>query len=124
MCAIGDVAQLVGGSWKGRVTRIYGRALASRSRRDGLNRPRKETGMIDHRDEHFTPAEARAKVGQRIRTRVPFSGVPKGTTGTVLEPDDELVTLPIQWDLPGRTRPLVDWFSRWEYERYLEEAQR
>ena len=70
-------------------------------------------------DEHFTPLEARAKTGQRIKTLVAFSGVPKGTAGIVLEPTDEPVTLPIQWDLPGRIRPLVDWFSKWEYERYL-----
>ena len=74
------------------------------------------------RDERFTPAEARAKVGQRIRTTVAFSGVPRGTTSIVLEPDDELVSLPVQWDLSGRTRPLVDWFSKWEYEKYLEEV--
>ena len=74
--------------------------------------------MID-RDAQFTPAELRAKVGQRVRTTIAFSGVPKGTTGVVLEPDDN--TLPIQWDLPGRTRPLVDWFSKWEYQKYLEE---
>jgi hypothetical protein len=73
------------------------------------------------RDEHFTPAEALAKVGKRIRTTIAFSGVPQGTTGTILDPDDELMTLPIQWDLPGRARPLVDWFSKWEYEKYLEE---
>ncbi len=78
--------------------------------------------MSDYeRDEYFSPAEARGKVGKRIRTTVAFSGVPKGTTGVALEPDDELVSLPIQWDLPGRTRPLVDWFTKWEYERYLEE---
>jgi len=80
--------------------------------------------MIDHRDEHFTPAEARAKVGQRVRSRIAFSGVPKGTTGIVLEPDRKLVTLPIQWDLPGRSKPLVDWFSKSEYKDYLEEIAR
>ena len=44
--------------------------------------------------------------------------------GVVLEPDDELVSLPIQWDLPGRTRPLVDWFTKWEYEKYLADKLR
>ena len=81
--------------------------------------------MIDDecidRDEYSTPAEAQAKVSQCIRTTVAFSSVPKGTTGLILEPTDKLVSLPIQWDLPGRTRPLVDWFTRWEYEKYLEE---
>lgn len=73
------------------------------------------------RDQHFTSAEAGAKVGRRVRTLMAFSGVPKGTTGIILEPDDELVTLPIQWNLPGRRWQLVDWFSKWEYEKYLEE---
>jgi hypothetical protein len=39
----------------------------------------------------LTPAEAAAKVGKQVRTKIAFSGVPKGTTGTVLEPDDRLV---------------------------------
>jgi len=77
--------------------------------------------MMTDRDEYFTPAEAAAKVGKRMRTRIAFSGVPRGTSGTVLEPDDRLVSLPIQWHLPGRTEPLVDWSSESEYERYLEE---
>lgn len=76
--------------------------------------------MID-RDEYFTPEEAQAKVGKRIRTLVEFSGVPKGTNGVVLPPTDKLVSLPIQWALVGRLKPLVDWFTKWEYEKYLEE---
>jgi hypothetical protein len=36
----------------------------------------------------FTLAEARAKAGQRVRARIAFSGVPRGTTGIVLEADD------------------------------------
>ncbi|MBC8252402.1 MAG: hypothetical protein H8E35_00040 [Ardenticatenia bacterium] len=47
------------------------------------------------RDEYFTPAEAAAKVGKRIRTKIAFSGIPIRTTGTVLNPDDRLVSLPI-----------------------------
>ena len=77
---------------------------------------------MTHNDKYFTPAEAWSKVGRRVRTRVAFSGVPQGTTGVVLVPDDHPVSLPIRWDLPGRARPLVDWFSRQEYERFLEEV--
>ena len=76
------------------------------------------------RDEYFMPAGAAAKVGKRMRTRITFSCVPRETSGTVLEPDDRLVSRPIQWHLPGRTEPLVDWFSKSEYERYLEELDR
>lgn len=77
--------------------------------------------------EYFSQGEALAKVGHKIRTLIEFSGVPKGTTGIVLEPNDRLVSLPIQWDLPERpygaySKPLVDWFSKDEYEKFLEET--
>ena len=79
---------------------------------------------------HFTYTEAYARVDKRVRTLVPFSGVPQGTTGTVIGADpagDDGWSLAIRWDIPGRspgrTRMLVDWFSRDEYERYLEEIQ-
>ena len=58
--------------------------------------------VMTDRDEYITPAEFAAKVGKRMRTRIAFSGVPRGTSGTVLEPDDRLVSRPIQWHLPGR----------------------
>ena len=45
---------------------------------------------MTHNDKYFTPAEAWSKVGRRVRTRVAFSGVPQGTTGVVLVPDDHL----------------------------------
>ncbi|SRR5712692_196091 len=100
----------------------------------------------------FTKTEAEAKVGKKIRTLVEFSGVPKGTTGRVLQADPagrvkpafgdavEVYDLAIQWDLPTEPptitsgelagelvtvirsgKPLVDWFTRSEYERYLVE---
>lgn len=76
--------------------------------------------------EYFSQEEALGKVGHKIRTLIEFSGVPKGTTGVVLEPNDRLVSLPIQWDLPERSygvypKPLVDWFTKDEYEKFLEE---
>ena len=103
--------------------------------------------------EYFSQAEAKAKVGQRIQTRVEFSGVPQGTTGRVISADEagwakppfgrgEVVyDVAIQWDLmqpepfadlviPAGAepylhiqtgKPLVDWFTRDEYERYLDE---
>ena len=80
--------------------------------------------------EYFTRAEAETRVGRRIRSLVAFSGVLKGTTGTVISADpagDDGWSLAIRWDIParspGRTRMLVDWFFRDEYERYLEEIQ-
>lgn len=74
-------------------------------------------------DRYFTKGEAEALRGIQIRTTVEFSGVPKGTAGTVARADQSSrdgYTVAIQWDLPGRDRPLVDWFGKAEFERYLE----
>lgn len=86
---------------------------------------------------NFKKEEAQAKVGKKIRTRIEFSGVPLGATGTVVRADamgpsriqnktEEVWDVVIEWDVPDRPfeahqRPLQDWFSRDEYERYLEE---
>jgi hypothetical protein len=54
----------------------------------------------------------------KIMTKIAFSGVPKGTTGTA-ERDKKLWK--ITWDLEERsTNPLVDWFSDSEFNQYLE----
>lgn len=72
----------------------------------------------------FDESTALTKVGQRIKTLVGFSGVPRGTLGEIIRTDKsgEGYTLAIQWELPEHCgKPLVDWFTRGEYERYLEE---
>ncbi|MCZ7625095.1 MAG: hypothetical protein M5R38_04025 [Candidatus Methylomirabilis sp.] len=73
----------------------------------------------------FDERAAFAKVGRRIKSLVEFSGVPKGTHGEVTRADQsgKGYTVAIQWELPERIgKPLVDWFTRDEYERYLEEV--
>ena len=98
----------------------------------------------------FTKSEAERLVGKKIRTLVGFSGVPNGTTGTVIRADPagrvkigddftEEFDLAIEWDLPSPAhtplagavplgasvlagKPLVDWFTKDEYERYLTDA--
>lgn len=91
---------------------------------------------------NFTEAEARAKVGSRIRTLTAWSGVEAGTTGTVTRADraGSGWDVAITWDLPTnppaagigevdgepvlavRTgKPLTDWFTKDEYERWIEE---
>ena len=59
----------------------------------------------------------------KIRTDYEFSGVPKGTTGTVIdvERDDmgNIKEYAIQWDLE-RAKPLVDWFTADEFVDYLQ----
>ena len=63
------------------------------------------------------------KLGQRIRTKVDFSGVPAGTEGIVAQVDNlSKITLGIVWDMP-RMVPLVDWFTISEYEDYLDEIE-
>ncbi len=103
--------------------------------------------------QYFTQAEAAAKVGRQIQTRVDFSGVPRGTTGRVVSADEagwakppfgkeeEVYDVAIQWELPRPEpsanlvisvgaepylhiqtgKPLIDWFTKDEYERYLDE---
>ena len=71
----------------------------------------------------FTHAEAQVLQGAKISTTVAFSGVPKGTSGTVMRADQGRngYTVAVQWELPGRAQPLIDWFSKAEFERYLQE---
>jgi hypothetical protein len=80
--------------------------------------------MIEESERHFSRGEALALVGQRIRTLVEFSGVLAGTGGKVTRADEGgcgSYTVAIQWELPGRSSPLVDWFRRGEFYRYLEQ---
>lgn len=73
----------------------------------------------------FDRESAAGKVGQRVRTLVEFSGVPRGTIGQVIQADPGHggYTLAIQWELPERrAKPLVDWFTKNEYARFLEEV--
>ena len=94
--------------------------------------------------EYFTEQEAQAKIGKVIETLVEFSSVPKGTGGTVVRADHGMAkarwTVGIQWLLaPPKPsislaqigneqliavdtgKPLIDWFTKAEYEKYLKE---
>lgn len=79
-------------------------------------------------------SEAEGKVGKSVRSLIEFSGVPKGTHGKVIRMDQgegRGAIVAVEWDLPARTtiagrefqvqrtKPLVDWFSKDEYEDYL-----
>ena len=59
----------------------------------------------------------------KIMTKYEFSGVPKGTTGLVIDEERDkygkIKDYAIQWDLP-RPKPLVDWFTPDEFVDYLE----
>jgi hypothetical protein len=83
----------------------------------------------------FDKATALNMLGRGIQSLVGFSGVPGGTTGRVIRADPvshpfagggapaELYDLAIQWDLPNRGKPLVDWFTKDEYEKFLIELE-
>ncbi len=59
----------------------------------------------------------------KIKSLVPFSAVPKGTLGNV-ERDGDLWK--VTWEgitrmggIPFRRKPLEDWFSQYEFDKYL-----
>lgn len=77
-------------------------------------------------EQRFSEAEARAKLGQRVKAWIELPGLTKGATGTVVDifhVGDELFELIIQWDVPNPNRPCGDWFTKFEYELFLEEIE-
>lgn len=78
----------------------------------------------------FTEEEAKALVGRTVRTTIAFSGVPAGTEATVIQADRSRdgFTVALQWHLPADPargfsgKPLVDWFDKSEYDRWIEEV--
>jgi hypothetical protein len=71
----------------------------------------------------FTRAEARAKVGTRVLTRIAFAGVPEGAIGTITSADRVIdgYDVEVTWGLAGRRPPWVDWLTKAEYEARLME---
>jgi hypothetical protein len=69
----------------------------------------------------FTRAEARAKVGKRVRTRVTVAGVPQGAIGTIIGADRVIdgYDVEVAWGQSGRRTPWIDWFTKEEYEACL-----
>ena len=69
----------------------------------------------------FTKAEAQAKVGTRVRTRIAFAGVPQGATGTITGADRVIdgYDVEVAWGQSGRRTPWVDWLTKEEYAAYL-----
>jgi len=76
---------------------------------------------------YFTHAEAVVKLGKTVKNKIPLSGVPEGTRGTVAAVSyagNLRYELEVQWHLPHRRfgmklKPLSDWFTRDEYEDFL-----
>lgn len=72
----------------------------------------------------FTAKEASEKIGRRVKALAEFAGVPIGTTGEVVAADEAPggYDVAVEWDLPGRARPLQDWVTKDEYETRLLEV--
>jgi hypothetical protein len=78
------------------------------------------------KQENFSRAEARAKLGRQVRSSVEFSGIPKGTAGRVvqieeIEPGDFEVV--IEWKLPKRQPALCYWLTKKHYRQFLFEDE-
>lgn len=74
----------------------------------------------------FTEEEARAKLGQRVRVSLNFPGLYQGAAGTVVDMfhvGDNLYEVVVQWDIPDRHKPHGDWFTKREYQFFLEEIE-
>jgi hypothetical protein len=69
----------------------------------------------------FTRAEAQAKVGTRVRSRVAFAGVSQSAIGTITGADRVIdgYDVEVAWEMPGRCTPWVDWLTKAEYEARL-----
>ena len=72
----------------------------------------------------FDLKTAEDKLGQQVETLVGLSGVPEGTRGKVIRADEcgDGYHLAVEWALEGWATPLVDWFTRNEYEERLKEV--
>ncbi len=90
---------------------------------DWIERKRKQGDQTEPGERiHFTEAEAEGKIGCIIRSVIEFRGVPEGTRGKVIRADAVKVgkfSVGIEWELPVSGKPLVDWFSKDDYEQYL-----
>jgi hypothetical protein len=71
----------------------------------------------------FTRAEAQAKVGTRVRSRVALAGIPRGATGTIVRADRVIdgYDVEVAWVWPGHRTSRIHWFTRVEYEADLVE---
>jgi hypothetical protein len=69
----------------------------------------------------FTRAEAQAKIGTRVRTRVAFDRVPQGAIGTIIGADRVIdgYDVEVAWGESGRRTPWIDWLTKEEYEARL-----
>ena len=71
----------------------------------------------------FSKAEARAKIGRRVRPRIAVAEAPRGAVGAIIRADRVLDGYDVEasWVCSGRRTPRVDWLTQGEYEAHLVE---
>src|SRR5262249_43711794 len=71
---------------------------------------------------HFTEVEAKVKGGTHVRALVGAYDVPQGKIGVVIDamPAGDGYDVCVEWEIDGDS-VLQDWFTKDEYERFLEE---
>lgn len=77
-------------------------------------------------EQRFTEEEARAKLGKRVRAWMERPGLSRGAIGTVVDIfhlGDEYYEVIVQWDGLRPNRPCGDWFTKFEYDVFLEEIE-
>lgn len=70
----------------------------------------------------FTGHEARQKLHHQVRSRVEFAGIPRGTTGRVVELheiDKGEFDVVIEWDRNFDNKPIRDRFAKNTFEQLL-----
>lgn len=74
---------------------------------------------------YFPWHEAARKLGRFVRARCALSFVKPGTFGRVVNLEQVFhgeFTVVVQWNVPFRYKPPLDWFTRNEYDTLLEEV--
>jgi hypothetical protein len=83
-----------------------------------------EKKAMDPQRRHFTEEEVKAKGGTHVRALVGAYEVPQGKTGVVIDamPAGDGYDVCVEWESDGDS-VLQDWFTKDEYERFLEEVE-
>lgn len=74
----------------------------------------------------FNKAEAEARLGRMVRTKIAIDGVPAGATGHVMQIDEmELggFDLIVEWHVLVHGKRQHNWFSRDNYDQQLIEVE-
>lgn len=74
----------------------------------------------------FNKADAEARLGRMVRTRIPIDGIPAGATGYVMQIDEmerDAFDLIVEWHVLVHGKRQHNWFSKDNYDRQLTEVE-